>query len=139
FEFGLDRRPINAGDAAAVAAVEDCWKEGREIEGWARYWNHLYGYVADRLEANEDLREAALIVRYEDLCREPHATLTALFAHCRLADADALVTGTADSIHFPSYYDLHFSAEERETIARHTDTTARRFDYESSLLSGNQK
>ncbi len=130
FEFGLDRRPINAGDSAVAAAVEHCWKEGREVEGWARYWNHLYGYVADSLEANAALRDAVLVVRYEDLCREPRATLAALFAHCRLGDADEQIARMAETIRFPSYYDPRFDAEELATIARHTEATARRFGYE---------
>ena len=38
FEFGLDRRPINAGDADAVARTVAAWERGDEVEGWARYW-----------------------------------------------------------------------------------------------------
>jgi hypothetical protein len=49
FEFGLDRRPINAGDAACVAEVAALWACGEEVEGWARYWSHIHGYLADRL------------------------------------------------------------------------------------------
>lgn len=131
FEFGLDRRPINAGNAAATVEVQARWREGREIEGWARYWADLYGHIADRLEANAALREAALVVRYEDLCREPRETLVALFEHCRLGDAEEPVARMADGIHFPSYYDPRFDAEELATIARHTEGTARRFGYES--------
>ena len=70
FEFGLDRRPVNAGDPATIEQILACWQQGREVEGWARYWSHVYGHVADRLEASPELRDAALIVRYEDLCRD---------------------------------------------------------------------
>ena len=57
FEFGLDRRPVNAGDPAAIEQVLACWREGAEVEGWARYWSHIYGHVADRLEADPELAE----------------------------------------------------------------------------------
>src|SRR5690606_33251786 len=47
FEFGPDRRPINAGDTECVQAICAHFAAGRDIEGWALYWNHLYGYLAD--------------------------------------------------------------------------------------------
>ncbi|MEX0871758.1 MAG: sulfotransferase, partial [Aquisalimonadaceae bacterium] len=36
FEFGLDRRPVNTGDAVAVEHILRCWRDGAEVEGWAR-------------------------------------------------------------------------------------------------------
>ena len=36
----------------SIEQVLACWRDGAEVEGWARYWSHIYGYVADRLEAN---------------------------------------------------------------------------------------
>jgi len=36
FEFGLDRRPINTGDAETARTIERLWAEGRDLEGYAR-------------------------------------------------------------------------------------------------------
>ncbi|MGH6943054.1 MAG: sulfotransferase family protein [Geminicoccaceae bacterium] len=130
FEFGLDRRPINLGDPAHVAEVLDLWQRGEEVEGWARYWSQIHEHVADRLEANGALARAALVVRFEELCRAPRKTLRAAFEHCRLAGAEALVEELAGKIRFPSYYRPKFTAEELRVIDRATGATALRFGYE---------
>jgi hypothetical protein len=131
FEFGLDRRPINAGDPAAVAGITAAWERGDEVEGWSRYWAHLYRYLADRLGANPALRAASLLVRFEDLCRAPHETIRTILAHCRLGAEEAWIAERAAAIRFPSYYQPRFDQDELETIARHTAETAARFGYAS--------
>jgi hypothetical protein len=135
FEFGLDRRPVNAGDDEAIAAVEHCWQGGREVEGWARYWTHLYGYVADRLAASARLREAVGVIRYEDLCREPEKTLAELFDHCGLQNAQPLIAHAAPTIRAPTYYAPSFDAEDMATIARFTGPTRERLGYGTSADS----
>jgi len=129
FEFGLDRRPVNAGDPAVIEQVLACWQGGAEVEGWARYWSHIYGHVADRLEADPELRAAALIVRYEDLCRAPEASVRALFAHCELALSEPALAQLAGMLRFPSYYQPRFSAAELALIERHTGAVAARLGY----------
>ena len=129
FEFGLDRRPVNAGDGAVIEEVLACWRDGAEVEGWARYWGHVYGHVADALDADPELRDAALVVRFEDLCRASEATIGALFEHCRLALAETAQAQLAGMLRFPSYYEPRFSAEERALIERLTGATAARFGY----------
>ena len=129
FEFGLDRRPINAGDAAALAGTVAAWARGDELEGWARHWSHVYRFVADRLDANAELRAASLVVRFEDMCRDPGATIRAVPAHCRLEAADAWIDERAAGIRFPSYYQADFAPGELEVVAQHTAQTAARFGY----------
>jgi Sulfotransferase family len=129
FEFGLDRRPVNAGDPATIEAVLACWQRGDEVEGWARYWSHVYGHVADRLEASPELRDAALVVRYEDLCRAPQATLQAVLDHVGLAVPEEVLAELAALLHFPGYYRPRFSADELALIDRLTEATAARFGY----------
>lgn len=131
FEFGLDRRPINTGDDAAVAAIVAAWARGDEIEGWSGYWISIYRYLADRLDANADLRAASLVVRYEDLCGAPRETIRRVLAHCRLSAADSWLAERAAAIRFPSYYQVRFTPDELGTIARHTADTAVRFGYQS--------
>jgi hypothetical protein len=129
FEFGLDRRPVNVDDAEGVGRILDLWQNGAEIEGWARYWSQIYGYLADRLEANPRLREATLLVRFEDLCGEPHAILRSVLDHCRLPATDGFVDEQAGGIRFPSYYRPGFTSDELALIERCTAATAARFGY----------
>ncbi|HSH42853.1 MAG TPA: sulfotransferase, partial [Arenicellales bacterium] len=55
FEFGLDRRPINTGDHEEVERILALWNSGREVDGWARYWDHTHAFIADRLAHNPAL------------------------------------------------------------------------------------
>jgi hypothetical protein len=104
-EFGLGRRAVDVGDGAA-AEVEALWAAGEEARGWARYWNSLYRLVAAQRAADPaGLGEAAMVVRYEDLCARPRATLEAALAHARLdppppAELDAMAARLAA----PAYY-----------------------------------
>lgn len=129
FEFGPDRRPVNAGDRARIDAIARLWAEGTEADGWALYWSHIYGHIADRLDASPALRDAALIVRYEELCRAPRETLRAVLDHCCLAAPDTTVDRLASGIRYPTYYRPSFTEAEMDAIERHTRDTARRFGY----------
>ena len=116
FEFGPDRRPINASDDEAIKAIQDLWERGYEVEGQARYWAHLHGAIADQLEADERLRDAVLIVSYEDLCAEPLPMIRRLFEHCRLSISEDVVENLAAKVQFPAYYQPKFSDAERRMI-----------------------
>ena len=129
FEFGLDRRPINAGDPGRLARVTEAWQQGDEVAGWSLYWAHVYGNLADRLNANPALKEAALVVRFEDMCRAPRETLQDALTHCRLEASPSWLQDQAAVIRFPSYYRPRFTDDELATIARHTAATAHRFGY----------
>jgi hypothetical protein len=132
FEFGLDRRPINTGDGAATREVLRLWRAGDELRGWARYWSQLYGYVAERLRANQRLREAALVVRYEDLCASPATTVGAVLGHCRLEAPESVVEAFVDRLSPPDYYSSRFSATELALIREETTATAALFGYPHS-------
>jgi hypothetical protein len=99
------------------------------VEGWSLYWAQIYGYLADRLDANPALKDAALVVRFEDMCRAPHETLQRAHAHCRLDAPPSWLEDKAAVIRFPSYYRPRFTPDELATIERHTADTARRFGY----------
>jgi hypothetical protein len=129
FEFGLDRRPINAGDPARLSRVMDAWQRGDEVEGWSLYWAQIYGYLADRLDANPALKDAALVARFEDMCRAPHEILRRALAHCRLDAPSSWLEDQAEVIRFPSYYRPRFAEGDLVTIERHTADVARRFGY----------
>ncbi|MFA9461127.1 sulfotransferase family protein [Thiohalorhabdus sp. Cl-TMA] len=126
FEFGEDRRPVNAGDSSAVEAIRALWAQGAEVEGWARYWAHIHSFLADRLESSPQLAEAALIVRYEELCDAPDQQLQTILEHCRLSQPDAVLDLARRRVRFPTYYEPSFSPEELETIRQWTEPTAHR-------------
>ena len=120
YEFGLDRRPINAGDDACLREILAHFQEGRDLQGWAQYWNHIYGYAMRLLESNARVREATLVVRFEDLCADPRNVLQRLLDHCRLDSSNDFLEPAAARIRFPSYYKPPFTADERELIEHYT-------------------
>ena len=129
FEFGLDRRVIHAGDAAAVRRIEDLWRQGEEVRGWAAYWAMLYGFVLDQVERDPRLAEATLLVRYEDLCDRPEATLERAFGHAGLPLAPEARAPMAARLSQPTYYGLGFTAEEAAAIATETEAVRVRLGY----------
>lgn len=86
FEFGLDRRPVNHGDGETTRRILELWAAGREVEGWALYWQDVYGHLAEALERHPVLARATLVVSYERLCESPAAVMRAVLAHCELPD-----------------------------------------------------
>jgi hypothetical protein len=131
FEFGLDRRPLNVGDPATTARVQDHWRHGREVEGWSLYWASLHDYLATWLEEDASLAEAALLVRFEDLCADPHRVLRRILTHARLLADDAWFAAMAERIRAPSYAPI-FSELERRTIKEITAAAAQRLGYASA-------
>lgn len=130
FEFGPDRRPINAGDTEVVRSIRELWSEGREVRGWARYWAHIYGYLMARLDENDALDEASLLVRYEDLCESTRWQLERIINFCGLQDyRNLIVEKFADSISAPSYYAEELSKEEKVALAEETREIAGQLDY----------
>lgn len=133
FEFGLDRRPISAGDPRTALRISRLWWEGREVEGWARYWDHLHGFILRRLAQSQSLRDAVLVVRAEDLCREPRQTIERVLDHCALPASKGFVEQLAARIRPPTYYTPGFSAAELGIIADCTAETAARFGYSNPI------
>lgn len=135
FEFGLDRRPINVAEAGGADEVLALWERGEELRGWARYWSQVYGYVADALAADPDLRSACCVVRFEDLCADSERTIRNLLTHCRLPADDRLVCRLAENVRCPRYYRPEFSAADKRALEAETAETAARFGYASQRSS----
>lgn len=129
FEFGLDRRAINTGDSSEAGAIMTAWQQGRDAEGLARLWRNIHGYALERLDAVPALREAALVVRFEDLCEAPASRLRAVFDHCRLRVDDAFIANAAARIQKPGYDEEGLDAATRKTITDLTAPVAARFGY----------
>jgi len=130
FEFGLDRRPMNLGNGDRVKQIQQAWAAGEEVRGLAMYWDMVYGYLANLLDSDAQVREAALVVRFETLCAEAAKTLQAVLDHCRLPDAASIIEHHAPAISSPSYYSSGFSANDLEIIRAETAATASRWGYE---------
>lgn len=126
FEFGLDRIPIHLGDEQAVQAIIQAWSDpDTEIEGWARYWAMVYGYIADRHLDDPSI----LLVRYEDLCDRSEATVQAILDHAQL-DTQSMTDTIAEYVTRltpPDYYSPPFSDEQRAVIRKITEPVAQRF------------
>ncbi|MDH4571906.1 sulfotransferase family protein [Salinicola acroporae] len=138
YEFGLDRRAINVGDDEQTRRITELWEgDGRdsaaeasnEVEGWARYWAAIYAHVADTLDADPELKAACLVVRYEDLCSQPHDKLQAVFDHAELELDPHVLNEAAGGLHAPTYYQPRFSEAELAMIAEITGPVAARFGY----------
>lgn len=129
FEFGEDRRPINVGDASAVEEIQSLWRAGEEVRGWARYWATIYGFAGRLLDSHPALRDAALVVRFEDLCARPEHSLAQLAAHCGLDDPD-FVGAHAERLRAPEYYSARFSEGELAVINDETAAVRTRFGYD---------
>lgn len=123
FEFGPGRLLVHFGDDRAANAIRACWFEGREVEGWARYWASTWRHLERQLNDDAELRAAVLLFRYEDLCRTSGPVIDALLGHCGL-DAASFGTIRADyeqRLSLPNYYRSGFSDADLETIHRHCD------------------
>lgn len=131
FEFGLDRRAINTGDADAARAIERLWGEGRDVEAYARLWASVYGFVQDQLAADPALAAATRIVRYEALCDDPLSELAEIARHVGLTFPAADLAATAAAISGPDYYRPAFSEAERSTIRAITGPVAGRLGYDA--------
>jgi hypothetical protein len=89
----------------------------------------VHGYLARLLDVDVQVRQAALVVRFETLCAAPADTLRGVFEHCRLPDAEALVARYAANIRPPDYYRNPLSPADLEMIAAETAATARLWGY----------
>jgi Sulfotransferase family len=129
FEFGLDRIPINMGDTDAIREIQLLWTAADEVGGWARYWSHVYASLRDQLDADQRLRQAVLVIRYEDLCERPAQELQKIFDHCGVTiDPDQLAAWTSQ-FQPPAYYEDGFSAADLERIIDMTAPTMQKYGY----------
>ncbi|MCA1779355.1 MAG: sulfotransferase [Xanthomonadaceae bacterium] len=133
FEFGLDKRCINTGDGRAALEIQAAWTAGDSVQGWALYWAGVYGALLKATEKNPRLRDAIHFIRYEDLCRQPEASIAALILHCRLPPEPFAAIGRefAGRLSEPDYYRPGFTPDESAQLRRATGPLTEHFGYES--------
>ncbi len=127
FEFGLDRRPINLGNRERIDQIQQAWACGNEVLGWSYYWDMVYRHLADLFEIRPEIRNASIVVRFEDLCEAPAKVLDRVLDHCELPDKSAIIDKFAPTIRPPSYYKVSFSSEEIAIIQSETTETTHRW------------
>ena len=121
FEFGPGRVPVNFDNPEATRAIIDCWEQGREVEGWARYWAETYQHIFCQLEEFPEVRKACLLFRYEDLCTHSASLIDSILGHCELSENgfDAIRTEYITRLTGPDYYQVDFSPDELRQITHH--------------------
>lgn len=131
FEFGPGRRPVRISEGEDARKIREHWQAGRTVAGWALYWSSIYSHVLEMLDEHRDLASSLLLLRYEDLCRDPDAEIRRLLEHARLdlAKAESLVSEYARRITEPDYYAPDFSDEELEQLRSITGPVASRLGY----------
>ncbi len=133
-EFGADRLCINVGNTDRIREVRELWDQGHAVRGWAMYWSDLYDFVATRLEENPALREATLVVRYEELCANSEEMIDRILAHTGLPAEPfgASRKHYSEKLRPPRYYNPSFSDGELDDVAELCSDTANRFGYRAS-------
>jgi hypothetical protein len=129
FEFGPDRQAVNTGDFTRVREIESHWARGEEALGLAKYWSLIYRFVWEKLADDPALREASIIIRYEDLCHSTHATIRRLIDHCELKPRAEIIGDYVNRFTPPTYYKPVFSDEERAQIRSLTRDVAELYGY----------
>jgi hypothetical protein len=129
FEFGRDRRPMHLGDGDRVREILAAWARGDEVRGLAMYWDAVYRWLADLIAADDGVRAAVRVVRYEDVGAAPAATLQAALDHCGLSAGDVVAGQLAAGVRSATTSPASFSASDREIITAETRVTAARWGY----------
>ncbi len=128
FELGPGKRAVNVCSRAQAEAIEREWAAGDLAAGWARYWRDVYTHLLDAMEGDRRLREAVLLVDYQELCKHPRQTLFAVRDHCRLEAGgfNPIPAEYAPRLSLPDYYVPEFGSKGMEAIAEITASTLAR-------------
>jgi hypothetical protein len=133
FEFGLDRAPINMGDNDAIRDVLRRWEAADEVGGWSRYWSHVYSSLRDQLDADARLRDAVLVVRYEDLCERPVDVLQQIIDHCQVPFDPRVLAAAASRLRKPDYHRSSPDDAERARLMDAAAPTMTRYGYSAGI------
>ncbi len=123
FEFGPERTHVNLGRPQASQAISKAWTQGREVEGWARYWAMTYQHILDQLQQFSEVRDACLLFRYEDYCAHSAAVIDTILDHCGLPPDgfNSIRSEYAERLTLPRYYQPDFSPDELKQISIHCE------------------
>ena len=127
YEFGPRRCPVLIDESRQAYYRQDL----DDVAWYASQWTDIYGFLHQRMSANQALADACLVVRYETLCSQPAATLASVFAHLGLDDAPAnrIIAEWSPLISAPDYYQPDFTAGQTQLIHKLTHETAEALSY----------
>ena len=83
------------------------------------------------MQADHELSNACLVVRYEEVCSKAQQSLQRVFEHLEFEEASyrEIVDAHAPLISAPDYYEPDFSDAEKVLIRKITSDTAAKFGY----------
>jgi len=127
YEFGPHRCPIIVNERRQAHYSQDL----EEVAWYASQWADVYGFLHKRMQENQTLAKACLVVRYEETCSRTEKSLGRLFAHLGLDDerAENIIEACAPMINAPDYYQPDFTATQLELIRKLTFETAKNYLY----------
>jgi len=128
FEFGQGRIPITIA-ADKTRYIQELWDQGREVEGWAEYWNAIYAWTYQEILLNDQLAARCLVVPFEGLCAAAEQKITDILVFCNLDHADSWVTDWVKKIDYQPKYSATFTTAEREMIMDICGDTAKKYGY----------
>lgn len=125
YEFGRLRCPIIVNDRRRAHYSEDL----DDIAWYASQWSDVYGYLHERMNTNQALAEACLVIPYEDVCAATVECLRRVFTHVGLDDdsSEEIIAATAPTVSAPDYYQPGFTAAQVALIRTVTGETAALF------------
>jgi len=126
YEFGPQRSPIRVTDTGSARQVE-AWQAGDDYTGYAIQWSEVYRFVSE-LRQNGQLGPRILVVRYEDFCDAPLATVQQVLAHTDLP-SDSVTASSLSHIVRGEDSSQQLPAAIRECVWRETREIAALFGY----------
>ncbi len=130
YEFGPQRKPVCMTLDGAKRAVE-AWKSGDDDLGYAIQWADIYRHVHQAYLNNPELAKKIFILRYEDLCANPAATMSELLKFLNLKD-EGDIERAAQTISAPSY--THKLSDDRAGMCwDEVKSVAELYDYKMTL------
>jgi len=121
YEFGPLRCPIIVNESRRTHYGQDL----EEVAWYASQWADVYGFLQQRMQENQELAKACLVISYEDICSRTTKSLERIFAHVGLDDerAEEIIKTYAPIISAPDYYQHGFSEAQQELIRKLTSDT----------------
>ncbi len=129
YEFGPRRVPITFTEDGR-SRIARAWARRADHLGYAVSWREAYGYVRRLLDGGGGLARRIMVVRYEDLCADPAATVAGLQAFAKLQRPGAWDDRSPEDITAPPDREAGLSADARTLIWQETESVARTFGYE---------
>ena len=132
-QFGHAHIPLHIGDDALFKEICRCRDNGQMIRARALQWASVYGFIMQQIRSDHDLAKAVCIVRYEDLCGKPEATISRILTHTGLSQESfaPVCSAYAVKLCLPDYYRPDFSIQEKQEIIEITKDVAEYFGYDS--------